>query len=61
MRALKTILIILLALAALVVLLWLMGPKDFRVERSTVVNAPASAVYANISTLTAMDLSLIHI
>lgn len=55
MRALKTILIILLALAALVVLLGLMGPKDFRVERSTVINAPASAVYANVSSLAAMD------
>jgi len=55
MRALKTILIILLALAALVVVLGLMGPKDFRVERSAVVNAPASAVYANVSSLAAME------
>lgn len=55
MRALKTILIIVLALLAIVVVLGLIGPSSFRVERSTVIKAPAELVYGHISTLAAMD------
>lgn len=55
MRALKTILIILGALLGVVVLLGLLGKKDFRFERSITIKAPADAVYGNISSLAAMD------
>src|SRR5262245_33267565 len=55
MRVLKTILIILAVLAALFVILGLMGSKTFRVERTTTIAAPASAVYANVSSLANMD------
>lgn len=55
MRALKTILIILLALVAILVILGLMGPNDFRVERSAVIKAPVEVVYANVSSLAGMD------
>ncbi|MCC7503494.1 MAG: polyketide cyclase, partial [Flavobacteriales bacterium] len=55
MRALKTILIILLALVAILVILGLMGPNDFRVERSAVIKAPVEVVYANVSSLGSMD------
>lgn len=55
MRALKTILIILGALLGVIILLGLMGKKEFRVERSITIQAPAAAVYANISSLAGMD------
>ena len=55
MRALKTIGIILLALVAIVLAMAAFGKKDFRVERSTTINTPASAVYANLNTLAGMD------
>ena len=55
MRALKTILIILLALVAILVILGLMGPNDFRVERSAMIKAPVEVVYANVSSLGGMD------
>ena len=55
MRALKTILIILAALIGVLLILGLLAEKNFRVERSTVIHAPAATVYANVSTLTAMD------
>ena len=51
MRALKTILIILLAVAALIVVLGLIGPKTTVVERSTVIAAPVESVYPHISSL----------
>lgn len=51
MRALKTILIILLALMGLFVILGLMGPRAFRVERSTVIAAPAEVVFARVGKL----------
>ena len=54
MRALKTILIILLALLGLLVILGLMGPKTYRVERSTVVGAPPNVVYDYVSHLASM-------
>lgn len=55
MRALKTLLIILAAVLVLALILGLIGPKDFRIERSTYVKAPASAVYANVSSLGNMN------
>lgn len=51
MRALKTILIILLAVAALIVVLGLIGPKTTVVERSTIIAAPVESVYPHISSL----------
>lgn len=55
MRALKTIGIIVLAIVAIVLLMATFGKKDFRVERSTTIAAPISAVYANVSSLAGMD------
>ncbi len=54
MRALKTILIILLALLALFVILALMGPKTFRVERSTVIAAAPEVVFNRVGKLEEM-------
>jgi effector-binding domain-containing protein len=54
MRALKTLLIILLAVVALAVVLGLSGPKHSEVSRSTVVRAPVSAVYAHVNSLQRM-------
>ncbi|MBP6312421.1 MAG: SRPBCC family protein [Flavobacteriales bacterium] len=51
MRALKTILIILLAVAALIVVLGLIGPKTTVVERSTTIAAPVESVYPHVSSL----------
>jgi len=51
MRALKTILIILLALLAIIALLGLTGARTFRVERSTVIKAPADLVFTQLSSL----------
>lgn len=51
MRALKTILIILLSLAALVVVLGLVGPKHSRISRSTMIAAPPGLVWEHMSTL----------
>jgi effector-binding domain-containing protein len=55
MRALKTILIILGAVVGILLLLGLFADKQFRVERSAVINAPAAEVYANVSQLASMD------
>lgn len=49
MRALKTILIILAALGVLILVLGLMGPKSYRVERSTVIEASPEVVYGYVS------------
>ncbi len=54
MRALKTILIILLALVAILVILGLMGPNDYRVERSAVINGTPDKIYPWVSSLTRM-------
>ncbi|MFT3885577.1 MAG: SRPBCC family protein [Flavobacteriales bacterium] len=54
MRALKTILIILLGLAALFVVLGSMGPKTVSIQRSTTIGAPASLVYPRIASLRRM-------
>lgn len=55
MRALKIILILVLAVVAIILIMAAMAESHFRVERSTVIHAPASAVYANVSHLEAMD------
>ena len=55
MRALKTILIILGVLVAVVIILGLTGSDTYRCERSVTIAAPASAVYAHVSSLEAMD------
>lgn len=54
MRALKTILIILAALLGLLVILGLVGPASYRVERSTVIAAPPEVVYGYVSRLAMM-------
>ncbi len=51
MKALKTIFIILLALVGIILVLGLLGKKEYRVERSLVIPASASVVYANVSDL----------
>jgi Polyketide cyclase / dehydrase and lipid transport len=55
MRALKTIGIILLALVVIVLGMAAFGKNDFRIERSAVIQAPPSAVYANVNSLAGMD------
>lgn len=55
MRALKIILILVLAVVAIILVMASMAESHFRVERSTVIHAPASAVYANVSQLGAME------
>ena len=55
MRILKTLLIILLALFAIIVILGLIGPDTYRYERSVTIDAPPSVVYGHVSTLAAMD------
>jgi len=54
MRALKTILIILAALGVLILILGLMGPKSYRVERSTEIEASPEVVYGYVSRLASM-------
>ena len=54
MRALKTILIILVALGVLVLVLALAGPGAYRVERSTTIVAPSGDVYPHVSHLARM-------
>lgn len=50
MKALKTIGIILLALVAIVLVLGLIAPKAYNVERSIVINAPRTAVFPYLQT-----------
>ena len=45
MRILKTLLIIVLAIVAIVVLLGLIGADTYHVDRSTVINATPEQVY----------------
>lgn len=49
MRALKTILIIAIALGVLVLVLGLVGPKTYRVERTVEIEASPSVVYGYVS------------
>lgn len=54
MRALKTILIILAALGVLILILGLVGPPKYRVERSTEIKASPEVVYGYVSRLASM-------
>ena len=54
MRALKTILIILAALGVLILILGLVGPASYRVERSTEIQASPEVVYGYVSRLASM-------
>ena len=51
-----TILIVLLALVVLFVVIVLLQPGDFRLERSTQIFAPAATVYANVNDFHRWDL-----
>ncbi|MBS1568653.1 MAG: SRPBCC family protein [Bacteroidetes bacterium] len=53
MRALKTLLIILLAVVVLAVLLGLLGPKHSHLERKTVIAAPSAMVWDHVKSLKA--------
>ncbi len=55
MRVLKTILIIVLALLAIMCLLGFIGQDTFRYERSTTIAAPANVVYGHINSLKGMQ------
>lgn len=50
MKALKTIGIILLVLVGIFLLLGIVAPKDFHVERSIVINAPRTAIFPHLQT-----------
>lgn len=49
MRAVKTLLIVLVVLVAVVVAAGLMMPSQYRVERTAVINAPADKIYGFIA------------
>ena len=49
MRALKTILIIMIALGALILVLGLVGPKTYHVERMVEIDASPAVVYSYVS------------
>lgn len=55
MRILKTLLIIVLVLVAIVVILGLTGPDTYRYERSVTIEAPPPVVYGHVNSLAAMD------
>ncbi len=55
MRALKTLLIILLAVAALAGILGMFGPKASHVERKTMIAAPSNVVWDHVSSLRDID------
>jgi uncharacterized protein YndB with AHSA1/START domain len=55
MKALKIIGIILLLLALVIGILAALAPKEFKVERSVVVNAPAEIVFNNINSWAAFQ------
>lgn len=55
MRALKTLLIILLAVAALAIVLGLFGPKTSHVERETMIAAPSNVVWDHVGSLRKID------
>jgi len=55
MRVLKTILIIVLALLAVMCLLGFIGQDNFRYARSTTIAAPAEVVYGHIRKLSGMQ------
>lgn len=51
MRALKTLLIIVLAVGALLLIVGLSGPKHAHVERTTMIAAPSSIVWDHVKSL----------
>lgn len=51
MKALKTLLVIVLAIVAIVIVLGLIGPSEYRVERSITIPAETGVVWANVSDL----------
>ncbi|MCL4281211.1 MAG: SRPBCC family protein [Flavobacteriales bacterium] len=55
MRALKTVLIIVVALVVFGLLLGLVGPKHSHVERSVAIGAPQSVVWNHVATLRGHD------
>lgn len=55
MKALKTILIIVVALLGIGGIMYAMADSTYRVERSVMIKAPVEVVYAHMSTLSAMD------
>jgi effector-binding domain-containing protein len=55
MKALKIIGIIVVAIVALVLVLGIIAPKEFNVERSIVIDAPRPLVYEHVSNLKKMD------
>lgn len=55
MRILKTLLIIVLAIVAIVVLLGLIGADTYHVDRSTVINATPEQVYPYVSNLSSQQ------
>ena len=61
MKALKIILILVLGIGAMIAALGFLGDDSYRVERSVTITAPVDDVWLAVSSLGAMDLSLIHI
>lgn len=55
MRALKTLLIIVIALAALLGLLVLLGPAETHMVRTTTIAAPANVVYSHMNDMHRID------
>lgn len=55
MRALKTLLIIVLAVVVLALVLGLLGPKHSHLERKTVIAAPVSMVWDHVKSLKAQN------
>jgi len=55
MRILKTILFIVLILALVMVVLHFLAPKEYSVERSVTIDAPAAMVWKEVATLGAMQ------
>lgn len=55
MKALKTILIILVLLFGVLLILGAMADKNYRYERSVTIAAPVSTVWSHVNSLAAMD------
>ncbi|MEO8067453.1 MAG: SRPBCC family protein [Flavobacteriales bacterium] len=55
MKAIKTILIIILALLGIAGIMYAMADSTYRVERSVTIKAPLEVVYEHVGTLAAID------
>ena len=55
MKALRVILIIVGVIVAIAVVLCLIGPKDYQVERSTIINASPDVIFPHVSHLEKRD------